>query len=72
MEFQGKKKRTMLCFSFVTSLSVLGYFLYAATKDLHYDSRPTTVEEVHVGVILHVESREGKIVHSCMIENFSN
>lgn len=71
MEFQGKKKQTRLCFSFVTSLSILGY-LCAATKEMHYDSRPAIVEEVHVGVILHMESREGKIVHSCITTALSD
>lgn len=72
MEFQGKNKQTMLCFSFVTSLSILGYFLCAATEDMHYDSQPTIVEEVHVGVILHMESREGKIIHSCITTALSD
>ncbi|PQP98512.1 glutamate receptor 1.3 [Prunus yedoensis var. nudiflora] len=54
MEFQGKKQ-TILCLSFVTLFSLLGLC-----------SPNIVVEEVHVGVILDMGSREGKIILSCI------
>ncbi|CAB4269250.1 unnamed protein product [Prunus armeniaca] len=60
MEFQGKKQ-TILCLSFVTLFSLLG--LLCAEID---GSPNIVVEEVHVGVILDMGSREGKIILSCI------
>ncbi|XP_016649717.1 PREDICTED: glutamate receptor 1.3-like [Prunus mume] len=60
MEFQGKKQ-TILCLSFVTLFSLLG--LLCAKID---GSPNIVVEEVHVGVILDMGSREGKIILSCI------
>ncbi|KAL6289612.1 hypothetical protein ACE6H2_007122 [Prunus campanulata] len=54
MEFQGKKP-TILCLSFVTLFSLPGLC-----------SPNIVVEEVHVGVILDMGSREGKIILSCI------
>ncbi|BFG21320.1 hypothetical protein CerSpe_075940 [Prunus speciosa] len=54
MGFQGKKQ-TILCLSFVTFFSLLGLC-----------SPNIVVEEVHVGVILDMGSREGKIILSCI------
>ncbi|KAI5344572.1 hypothetical protein L3X38_012449 [Prunus dulcis] len=60
MEFQGKKQ-TILCLSFVTLFGLLG--LLCAEID---GSPNIVVEEVHVGVILDMGSREGKIILSCI------
>ncbi|CAL9006175.1 unnamed protein product [Prunus brigantina] len=60
MEFQGKMQ-TILCLSFVTLFSLLG--LLCAEID---GSPNIVVEEVHVGVILDMGSREGKIILSCI------
>ncbi|KAI5344578.1 hypothetical protein L3X38_012455 [Prunus dulcis] len=60
MEFQGKKQ-TILCLSFVTLFSLVG--LLCAEID---GSPNIVVEEVHVGVILDMGSREGKIILSCI------
>ncbi|XP_016649716.1 PREDICTED: glutamate receptor 1.4-like [Prunus mume] len=66
MEFQGKKQ-TILCLSFVTLFSLLG--LLCAKID---GSPNIVVEEVHVGVILDMGSREGKIILSCISTSLSD
>lgn len=61
MEVQGKKQPIL---GVVTFFCLVGHFCSAIEK-MHYDS-PSVVEEVHVGAILDMGSREGKIVHSCI------
>ncbi|CAB4269248.1 unnamed protein product [Prunus armeniaca] len=66
MEFQ-RKKQTILCLSFVTLSSLLGQLC------AEIDGSPNiVVEEVHVGVILDMGSREGKIILSCISRALSD
>lgn len=65
MEFQGKKQ-SIICLYFVT-LCLLGDIFAQSSKELRkYDNNPPTAKVVPVGVILDMQSREGKIVHSCI------
>ncbi|XP_016652499.1 PREDICTED: LOW QUALITY PROTEIN: glutamate receptor 1.4-like [Prunus mume] len=66
MEFQ-EKKQIILCLSFVTLFGLLG--LLCAEID---GSPNIVVEEVHVGVILDMGSREGKIILSCISTSLSD
>ncbi|XP_040364983.1 glutamate receptor 1.4 isoform X2 [Rosa chinensis] len=65
MEFQGKKQ-TIFCLSFVTFCLLGDIFAQSNEELMHYDNNPLTVEEVRVGVILDMQSREGKIVLGCI------
>ncbi|XP_004308655.1 PREDICTED: glutamate receptor 1.4-like [Fragaria vesca subsp. vesca] len=65
MEFQGKKQ-SIICLYFVI-LCLLGDIFAQSSKELRkYDNNPPTAKVVPVGVILDMQSREGKIVHSCI------
>ncbi|XP_068328633.1 glutamate receptor 1.2-like [Pyrus communis] len=56
MEFRSKKQIAFICLSVVTLFSLLG-LLFAEN---------IVVEDVHVGVILDMGSREGQIILSCI------
>ncbi|KAL6129243.1 hypothetical protein ACLB2K_072596 [Fragaria x ananassa] len=65
MEIQGKKQ-SIICLYFVT-FCLLGDIFAESSKELRkYDNNPPTAKVVPVGLILDMQSREGKIVHSCI------
>lgn len=57
----GKKHAVLSLFTFCVLISCLS----AEIEKMRYDS-PLVVEEIHVGVILDMKSREGRIVLSCI------